>query len=307
MARFGRIRSVGLVASERGTDSILATAIALAGFRCLWVRPERGRLVTLLALLRADAVLKSFGAFSAGYYRLFRTAKLLGKRTLLFWIGSDVLSAAADGRPWAMRIQKLIDCNLSVSGPIQGELLSLGIRSRVLPIVGDIDRLRPLPLPARSTVLAYLPEPRADFYGARTVAKVAASLRDQEFLIVGGKPSLAGPNITTLGRVTDMTAVYARTSVLLRLAEHDGLSKMVLEALACGRHVVWNRPFPYCTLAQTPEHAELALKRLALRPTLQTDASRFVRREYSQARMVDGLKGVLESLHSVTTAGGQDP
>ena len=43
----------------------------------------------------------------------------------------------------------------------------------------------------------------------------------------------------------DMIKFYNRTSVLLRLTEHDGLSNMVMESLAMNRHVVWTYDFPY--------------------------------------------------------------
>ena len=43
----------------------------------------------------------------------------------------------------------------------------------------------------------------------------------------------------------DMIPFYNRTSVLLRLTEHDGLSNMVMESLAMNRHVVWTYVFPY--------------------------------------------------------------
>ena len=86
------------------------------------------------------------------------------------------------------------------------------------------------------------------------------------------------------------------TSMLLRLTPHDGLPKMVLEALACGRSVVWNHPFPHCTLARTDAEVEAALIEQGRRRSPQEEASLFVRSEYAPQRMITSLKTVLDSL-----------
>lgn len=251
---------VGLVLSEPISDPLIEQALDVAGLPCVRLDLPRGRLVTLRHLLGCDMVLKSFGAYSAGYFRLFAIARGLGKKVVLYWIGSDVLYAASTRVVWARRIQRLVAANLTVTAGLADELGALGVRAQVVPIVSDLAGVRVQPLPARFTVLTYLPDHDHAFYGSEAVSELVRRLADVHFLVVGGwREDAPLPNLECLGFVSDMAPVYLHTSVLLRLTPHDGLPKMVLEALAYGRQVIWSQPFPRCRLARNRAEAETAI------------------------------------------------
>jgi hypothetical protein len=101
-------------------------------------------------------------------------------------------------------------------------------------------------MPSTFTVLTYLPWPRREFYGQEAVWKAARALPDVRFVAVGrgGPEPGAPPNIEYAGEVTAIEGQIDAACVLLRLPEHDGLSHIVIQALARGRYAIWNHPYP---------------------------------------------------------------
>ncbi len=191
----------------------------------------------------------------------------------MHWVGSDVtyaLDAAQKGR-LSPRL---------LAGPVHwaevewtaAELQPLGIEPAIVPLTSAQIATRHMPLPEEFTVLTYLPPARAEFYGCSIVYRLAAQLPAVRFLVAGnsGPDSSAPPNVQFLGWVESMPSVYPRCSALLRLTEHDGLSFMVLEALAAGRHVIWNHPLPGVTEVHNEDEALAALKDLCARHTQGT-------------------------------------
>jgi hypothetical protein len=172
-------------------------------------------------------------------------ARVWRRPIVMHWVGSDVtyaLAAAARGQT----SQRLIArpehwTEVAWTG---AELRPLGVTSSVVPLTSTRVTGEPHPLPESFTVLTYLPAARPDFYGRAEVMRLAQAFPDVRFLVAGndGAGSSSPPNVEFLGWAGDMSSVYARSTVLLRLPEHDGLSFMVLEALAAGRHVIWNHP-----------------------------------------------------------------
>jgi hypothetical protein len=134
----------------------------------------------------------------------------------------------------------------------------LGVKARFLPHswVDPPDLLPAFPA-GPLTVVTYLPEGRAEFYGSKAVLQVTRALPDVRVLVVGARvlPAPVPANVSLLGWVDDMAPVYARSHLLLRLPRHDGLAFMVQEALAHGRHAVWTYPFENTHMATTPEAA----------------------------------------------------
>jgi glycosyltransferase involved in cell wall biosynthesis len=274
--------TVGLVQTEPISDDLLSGALGAQGFACIPIRPEAGRLLTLRALLRCDLIMKSFGAYSPGYFRLFAVAKALGKRVAVYWIGSDVLHATLARRSWARRTQRLVDMNLTVTDALRDEMQQLGIRAYVVPIVSDLSSIRVEPLPDRLVVLCYLPPNEHLFYSSEVMRELALCIPDIPFLVVGGwQGGPSPPNMECLGFVTNMAAVYRRSSVLVRLTPHDGLPKMLLEALAYGRQVIWSHPFPHCRLARNLPEVLQALLDVKTSPVLNHAGATYVREHYS--------------------------
>lgn len=193
----------------------------------------------------------------------------LGRRpVVMHWVGSDVTFARSvfSGR----RVSRAL-----ITAPrhwaeapwTAGELRELGIEAEIVPLTSTRTPVEPRPLPADFTVLTYLPATRPDFYGRPAVMRLAAESLEIRFLVVGsdGEGWDAPANVEFLGWRQDMDSVYARASVLLRLPEHDGLSFMVLEALAAGRYVIWNHPLEGVTQVSSEDAARVALRRLLAR------------------------------------------
>ena len=107
--------------------------------------------------------------------------------------------------------------------------------------------------PAPAGVLAYLPDDRADFYGGQVIYAAARQLPEIPFAVVAGtqKRQPAIPNVRYLGWVSDIAPLYEQYPILLRAARHDGLPKMVLEALAFGNQVIFEYPLAGCRHART--------------------------------------------------------
>jgi hypothetical protein len=158
-------------------------------------------------------------------------------------------------------------------------------------------------------VLWFLPEDRFEFYGGQMALGLARTMPDVRFVFVGcdrrGRP--APPNVEYVGFLDDIDQAYARTHVLVRMADHDGLSQMVLEALNHGRYVVWNYPFEGTLQASNEAAVSSHLRALALRLEAGTlgfnDAGRsFVRTEYLgdviADKICEGIAAVAKRRHN---------
>jgi hypothetical protein len=116
-------------------------------------------------------------------------------------------------------------------------------------------------------VLSFVPGlSRASLYGLDKIQAVAEALPDVEFRIVGwleGDRPKGPRNLTVYGRSEDLKPFYQQASVLWRPVQHDaGVSFMVLEALAQGRHVIYSYPFPASIQAATAEEAQCEIQRM---------------------------------------------
>ena len=229
----------------------------------------------------------------AGYALL---ARMLGKPVVRYWVGSDVLQMLRfrGERVRARAADAIINANVAVWHNLRKELKGMGIRSRVL--------LRPHPpamaqpvrrLPRPFTVMAYLSNQphKWDLYGGSFVMRLAKDHPQWRFLIVRhfgrGLPEL--PNLSCLGDVppAEMDAVYRRACVLVRMTLHDGLPRMILEALGRGLHVVWNQPFPHCHLARDYEQLCRILEGLDRSGRVNEAGSRYVAREFEPSALAE--------------------
>lgn len=193
-------------------------------------------------------------------YRIVRLAAALKRRIIIHWIGSDVLQAAASSNGglsgWNADFRHI---DLACAPHLADELAEIGISAEYVPILPVENRCELVPMPPSHAVLAYIPEDREQFYGIETAKSLAAKHPDIPFYIVAnrGKNDVNKlSNIHYLGML-DREALhtqYAKSSILLRCTEHDGLPVMILEAMQLGRQVIYNFRFPY---AHTPETRDI--------------------------------------------------
>lgn len=199
-------------------------------------------------LAQCDLAYSWTGRINMGNF--LRVARALGKKKIIMlWCGSDVLFAKEELRqgkmdPW---VRDLI--HWAVSPCLAEEVRSLGIncehvQSSFVELVDEV------PMPARFSVLAYAPSlKRAELYGVDYIVAAAKRLPNIKFTLVGLQEQHLPDCPANLGVYghADLAPFYKEATVIWRPVRHDaGISFMVLEALARGRHVLYSYPFPGC-------------------------------------------------------------
>lgn len=230
-----------------------------AGWTLIPFKSNRtGTMRALAEMRRADAVI-SFGGPGPNA-ALAAAARRRNVPVIVIWAGSDVMKAAE--LPSDLHVIKEDGYVHLSDGPwLVDELRELGLEAEYLPVTAVTPGDPPKPLPAKFSVLTYLPEPRREFYGEALVYRVARAMPDVPFTVVGNGTAnrAAPPNVRFEGYVGDMARRLDEATVLLRQPEHDGKSMLVLEALSRARHVIWNYPFPYVHRAEGFEKVYAAL------------------------------------------------
>ena len=187
-----------------------------------------------------------------------------GKHMLVHWVGTDVSVAVNDWREGQVSERVLKhSIHRADASWLLDELAVMGIsaRERLLPIPVAIGS--PQPMPADFQVLVYLPAKPQEDYDVEATLEVMRLLPEVRFAIVGGYiPPEPMANVEILGFTQDMPGIYARSSALLRLMKHDGMSHSVIEAASFGRYVLWSYPLDGVTHVASAAEAVAELRRL---------------------------------------------
>jgi len=223
--------------------------------------------------------------------------KALKKKVVVHWIGSDVLKATDNRKTKTVAYlsSPLIDLHLAGATWLRDELKEIGISSIYVPLVSDID-MEVSPLPESFTALVFLPETRYVFYGGPTIEKLAKEFPTIRFLVVGNNRNFREPNIKSLGWIADMKSIYKKSSVLLRIPRHDGLSLMVLEALSAGRQVIYSCIFPFCDHARKYIEVKEALSMLLKNLTVNYEGAKYVKSHFNNKKLTKSLLTIYSSL-----------
>lgn len=182
----------------------------------------------------------------------FRAIRALSRtqRTAYYWLGTDVLGMLGD---WEAGVTPAwLDGEIASAAHASAgsehlveELRVMRIAAKNLPhSYTNIpqDDVVP-PLPARFSVLTYIPDSRAGFYGAPAILDAARHLPEVPFKILGGVGPAAGQapeNVEYLGWKDDASRWFREASCIVRLAQHDGSGGTMLEGLAYGRPVIYS-------------------------------------------------------------------
>lgn len=183
--------------------------------------------------------------------RQLALAVAAGRPLIRKWSGTDVMRCVqnVEFRRQARTLDRVASLNLTSEAKYtQAELESAGFSvMRILPILAattafHVAEQKPLAL------LAYLPDMRPSFYGAQQVRYAAERNPDIQFIVVAdNEHALVDlPNVESLGWVDDMEAIWSRVGGVIRLTIHDGLPRMVVEALARGKYVLFSYPLEGC-------------------------------------------------------------
>ena len=248
--------------------------------------------------LRAKVVHMVWG----GHVIVSIAARLLGKTLVWHWIGSDVLAfrrhRTAAGWLRKRLAHRSVRAHLADSPELVEELKELGVAAQVCRLLPRSIEAEVLPLPETFRVLSYWTDERRAFYGGDLILELAREFEDIEFLIAGadGHSAAHSSNVTFLGQRATLDDVYARVSVFLRLPKHDSLSAMVLESLARGRYVIYNKAFPHCRRADTMSEVRSALQEIRGLGEPNRAGAAFVEEHFNLQREADILRRVYNQL-----------
>lgn len=265
-------------------------------------RSDRLAFWLLHLLRRRTRLFYAFGFQQWG--NRFRAAALLRRSVILHWIGTDLHYIATDRAArerFCQDVLPYVGAHWTVSAENAAELQGvLGIESRVVPIVEyDLLAQNPPPLPPVAGCFMYTGEgePYESFYGLPEFLQVAKTFPELSFSVLKhsgrGMGSVPG-NVRFLGWIEDMGKIYRDHAILIRLTRHDGLPKMVLEALAWGRQVVYSHPFPHCQRAHNVSEVVrclTAFQEHGIR--LNLPGRRFVAEHFSRPRVTQAWQRAL--------------
>lgn len=251
------------------------------------------KLYNFSKLLWSDLVY-CVGGIDYESYSILRLAKVLGKKIIIHWIGTDVLIAQKKYLDTGKVINSDI-LNLAVSEDLCKELRSIGVSSEYVPIVPPCIPYPPAPeMPESHAVLAYLPEGREAFYGWQQIKFLATHFPNIPFFIVannGIEENDIPSNIEFRGFLphSELETLYSQISILLRLTEHDGLPVMMLEAQGMGRKVIHYNNFPFALRpADKSDQAllELFSGLVSTPPKLDTAAKEYVDKTFAFSNLL---------------------
>jgi hypothetical protein len=200
--------------------------------------------------------------------RQLALAVALGTPLVRVWVGTDVLFCLEDpaAKDVALRLGRCASAQVAVAPHLVRELASLGVTAGYAPSLTDL-AFHDISLAERHVprgVLVYLPSERREFYGGTLVLEAARRLPQMTFHIVADdEHALAGePNVVSHGWVEDLSGIWEEVGCVLRVTAHDGLPRMVLEALARGKHVIYGWPLDGCVYARDVDAVVASLERI---------------------------------------------
>jgi len=263
------------------------------------------RLSWVPSLFRSDACYFIGGGWRDDRFQKF--ARFFHKPIVVHWVGTDVLMAGK-AKEMGKVSDTVIRANINwaeISWTTK-ELEAIGVYAEIVPLTSSMVTSELAPLPQEFTVLAYLPSTRPIFYGGHYILRLAREMPDIRILCVGSEESpfhfTSEPlpsNIEFLGHPDSLEDVYLQTTVLIRVVEHDGLSFMVLEALAHGRYVIWSYPLddaPGLSVAKNyemmREQIDVLYKKNVRGDLMRNfEGAQFVRSHYAPEQIAEEIRG----------------
>lgn len=251
--------SMTLAKALRGLGRTVVVVVVKDLTRRQWLRVLRS----------AEAiVIVRYHAIPAYFLSQLAMAVALDVPIIRWWVGSDVLNVLEreDVRRTALRLDSIVSTNIAVAPHLVSELASVGISAALVPspldpelatseVAAAVDVVRP--------ILTYLPGKRKEFFGFEIIEQVVQANPDLHFVVVADHThALAShPNVESLGWVTDMRGLYARAGCILRITEHDGLPRMLIEGMLRGLYAIYSWPLEGAWQARTREEVQTALER----------------------------------------------
>lgn len=272
----------------------------------VWNIRRPGFLIDIIHVMEADLAVRVSVRCTPRSIRTLKWLSISGMTPVLYWTGTDVvlLSKAIEDGSLEEGGLKLLRSFHSIAGTehLAEELAEMGVSARVaqMPVPDRTPAGETPSLPDRFTVLTYLPQ-RLDFYGAPSIIEAARRLPDVDFLVMGGgMPADVPDNVELAGHVADSSSLYARSTVVVRMVEHDAIGGTVIEGLLTARHVIYSYDIPHVTHVPFGDTDRLTeairdLKTLHDRGelALNTSGQEWATERFDPDRCFDNLRDVL--------------
>ena len=234
-----------LVVGSRWGNEILVGALRGRGFDVETTRSLR--VPDPLQLGRFDLI---YGTHLQTCARSVVAGAILGKRTIIHFVGGDAYRYQAEQglrkRFWKFAVQ--VASRIFYVSPHLAEIV--GREGVTLPYPIETSQFRPNGNKPVRDVLYYCPggEANARTYRRDWIENYGKEHPDQKITVVGNPmfPAeafpFAVPNIETIPYVEykKMPQLYSQHRQLIRMTTHNGLPRMVDEAILCGLEVTFN-------------------------------------------------------------------
>ncbi|HPS56326.1 MAG TPA: hypothetical protein PLP05_12075 [Sedimentisphaerales bacterium] len=232
-------------------------------------------------------------------------ARLRGKQIVSHWIGTDVMRYHGKMNPfkhlgvWVH--QHLVGIQLADSEIIQDELRGIGIESNLLRLLPEAIIGHITPLPEQPVILSYWDDQRFDFYGGDIVMLLAKAFPEVKFVILratGKGLENVPPNVQFSGLIDNVSEIYRSSTCLIRIPKHDGLSAMVLEAMANGRYVIYNKKCPFTSFANDFDSARKSLENILREQQPNIEGAEYVKKNFNIDSEANRLRKLMNETFS---------
>ncbi len=176
--------------------------------------------------------------------------------------------------------------HIACAPKLSKDLKTVGIAADTVPVLNHVSPAL-LPLPEKPALLSYIgfqaSSDKRNFYGWQSLLRLAGDFPQITFYVIGRGPSMdaVAPNLVFLGYVDDIERVLAKVTGLLRITYDDGMPRLVMEALAKGRYVIFTGDFPCTAKVTTYEEIREAVRDIIGRTRPNAQGMRFVRDHYN--------------------------
>jgi len=243
-----RICRILVVGAGSPNADMVAEVLKAHGFHAEWT--DRIGFPNPLLIRKFDII---YGIYLQTCSRYVVVGKMLGKKTIVHFVGSDAYWFARERSLWRRAYWKFVlnltDLVLYVSPHLegfvhrQGSVLPFPIASREFQSP-DLRKIEP-----DRDILYYCPggKANAEIYRLSWIVEYAKQHPKERITIVGNitNPAhhiveLANVDVVPFVERSDMPALYRRHRKLIRMTTEDGLPRMLHEALLCGLEVTFN-------------------------------------------------------------------
>lgn len=224
-----------------------------------------------------------------GYFKpdsiYIKIAKLFKKKIIVHWIGSEVLKLSR-------KHYQRVDGAFSVTMDLKRELERHNIPTIHLPLFLQLD-LDDVDLDFEEEklhrILFYLPNNKEMFYGLKYLILLARVFSQTKFYVIGStKITFSENNIFKLGYLdnNELNSVLRKTTIYVRITEHDGLSQLLLRTLSLGKTVVSNTRYSYVVHFDSQSKNDDDLIKvisnlITNKPMINVAAIKFMREQYN--------------------------